>query len=796
MPRQGSPVRVLWITIVVWICVALLLIGSGCVQSPALHVAEARQPATAPAAPRGLADPAKLPEIDRAIDEAIARGDVPGAVLVIGRSDGMLYRKAYGNRAVRPEAVPMTVDTVFDLASLTKPIACATSVMLLVERGKLKLDEPVGTYLPAFANNGKEPITVAQLLLHHSGLIADNHLRDYGDGPAKAIERVNALRPTTQPGTKFIYSDVGYIVLAELVKKVDGRALDVFAREELFRPLGMNDAGYMPPDALRMRSAPTENREGRWMVGEVHDPRAYALGGVAGHAGLFATGDDVARWCRMILRRGELDGRRVLADATVRDMTTPRPLPDKSGNRGYGFDIDTGFSPAPRGERFSRGTTFGHTGFTGTMLWIDPENDAFVVLLTNAVHPEGKGKATPLRRRVSTLAAEALLGPRKIEDAVAQEPVRCGIDVLAADQFKPLANQRIAIITNQTGLDRDGGRTIDVLRTAPGVKVVKLFSPEHGLWGLLDEKVSDSVDPQTGLKVYSLYGKTRKPTAEMLEGVDTVVFDIQDAGTRFYTYVSTMGLCMEACAEHKVTMVVLDRPNPITGLRPDGPIADEKDLGFTAYAPIPVVHGMTVGELARMFNKERGIGCELTVVPMRGWRRDMWFDQTGRMWVNPSPNLRNPTQAVVYPAIGLLEFTNLSVGRGTDQPFEQFGAPWIDARKLAAALNAASLPGLRFTPTTFTPVSSKFNGELCQGVYIAVTDRHAIEPARTGLTIAWHLRALHGEKFEIDKVNTLLKNAAVMKALRETKEPATLSAMWKETLAAFIEIREKYLMYP
>jgi uncharacterized protein YbbC (DUF1343 family) len=312
----------------------------------------------------------------------------------------------------------------------------------------------------------------------------------------------------------------------------------------------------------------------------------------------------------------------------------------------------------------------------------------------------------------------------------------------------------------------------------------------------VDEKVSNTVDPKTGLKVFSLYGPTTRPTDEMMEGVDTIVYDIQDVGARFYTYITTLGYCMEAAARHKARMVVLDRPNPITGLIVDGPLADQDSLGFTAYMPMPVAHGMTVGELASMYNHEMHIGCDLSVVRLEGWKRTMWYDETGLTWVNPSPNMRNLTQALLYPGVCLLEAANVSVGRGTDQPFETFGAPWIDGRKLAGALNGADLPGLRFVPIEFTPASSKFKGQTCQGVYILVTDRSGVEPVRAGLVMAWTLKSLFGEKFQVDRVGHLLRSAEVLDALEKTRRPETLPRLWRGSLVQFKAIREAYLLYP
>ena len=378
---------------------------------------------------------------------------------------------------------------------------------------------------------------------------------------------------------------------------------------------------------------------------------------------------------------------------------------------------------------------------------------------------------------------------------LARADVLCGIDVLERDNYKQLDGRKVAIITNQTGRDRAGRRVVDLLHDAKNLTVVRLFSPEHGLYGKLDEKVGHGVDEKSGLKVYSLYGETKRPTDEMLEGVDTLVFDIQDIGTRYYTYIATMGNCMQEAAKRKIRFVVLDRPNPIGGTRVAGPIAEEKFFGFTAFGPLPVVHGMTAGELAGLFNDEYKIHCDLTVIPCEGWSRDMWFDATDLMWVNPSPNMRNLTQATLYPCVGLLEGTNVSVGRGTDQPFELFGAPWIDGRKLAAALNGANLPGLRFVPIEFTPTSSVHKGKNCQGAYLIVTDRNALQPVTSGLSIAWHLRKLFGDEFKIDDVVKLLQSRAALEAMKSSTDPSTLSTTWKGDLESFRKTRAKYLLY-
>jgi CubicO group peptidase (beta-lactamase class C family) len=355
--------------------------------------------------PAAAVDPVRLARIDEAVKAALEKKELPGAVVLVVQRDRVIFRKAFGHRATQPAAVNMTADTLFDLASLTKPVATATSIMLLVEQGELSLSDRVAKYWPAFGAKGKDKITVEQLLLHTSGLIADNNVADYHDGKAKALERIADLTPTSEPGSRFAYSDVGYIVLGELVERIAGVPLNSFAKKYIFDPLGMKETTFLPDEKLTERAAPTEQRDGHWMKGEVHDPRAYALGGIAGHAGLFSTADDLAIFVRMLLQGGGLDGKRILCPLTVRQMTTPREVP--GGLRALGWDVQTAFS-TNRGDLFPRGESFGHTGFTGTSLWIDPSSATAVIFLSNRVHPDGKGNVTKLRAQVATLAAAAM----------------------------------------------------------------------------------------------------------------------------------------------------------------------------------------------------------------------------------------------------------------------------------------------------------------------------------------------------------------------------------------------------
>lgn len=749
------------------------------------------------------ADSSPLARIDRAVSEAIEQGKMPGAVVLILQHGEIVFRKAYGLRSKQPNATPMTLDTVFDLASLTKPVATATSVLILVEQGRLRFSDRVAQYLPAFGQNSKEKITVEQLLLHTSGLIADNPETDYREGRSKSLEHIYQLTPKAEPGARFVYSDMGYIVLGELVAHLAGVPLDAFAHEHIFAPLRMTDTGFRPSGRQRERAAPANQRNGQWIAGEVHDPRAFQLGGVAGHAGLFSTADDLAVYATMLLRGGEFKGQRILSPLAVRTMTTPRPVP--GGLRAYGWDVDTSYS-INRGELFPRGQSFGHTGFTGTSIWIDPGSETVVIFLSNRLHPDGKGNVTRIRNQVATLAAAAVgneqqsasgnpMTPPSLHTATARVTLT-GIDVLVQEDFRRLQGRRIGLVTNHSGVDRAGRTTIDLLHQAPGVTLVALFSPEHGIRGAVEEKVADSVDEKTGLPIYSLYGQRRKPSAANLKGIDTLLFDIQDVGCRFYTYISTLGYVLESAAEQKLRVVVLDRPNPIGGIVVDGPVLDPGRESFIAYHALPVRHGMTVGELARLFNAERKIGADLEVVPMEGWHRGDFYDRTGLHWINPSPNLRSLTEALLYPGIGMLETTNVSVGRGTDRPFEWVGAPWINGQKLAAALAQENLPGVRFVPLRLTPVASVHKGKVCDGVQMLVDDWARFQPLSTGLAFAAVLRKLYPEAWQIERYDDLLRHRQTWEGLQRGVSWQELQKAWQPERQRFLEIRKRYLIYP
>jgi len=766
-------------------------------------------------------DAERLREIDRTIETAIAEHKLPGGVFHLERGNSV-YEKVYGNRALVPVVEPMTDDTIFDAASLTKVVATTPSIWLLIERGKIELDAPVSRYIPEFRGGWRDEITIRHLLTHTSGLRPDLDLTPTWSGYDTAIRMAIAEEPRQRPGYTFRYSDINFELLGEIVKRVSGDDLDVFAKREIFEPLGMTDSGFRAsvvggreseqttatssttPDTRHptpaSRIAPTEQTPEGMLRGVVHDPTARRMGGVAGHAGLFTTVHDLTLYCRMLLRGGAP----ILKPQTVNMLISVQTPPNVAVRRAGGFDLDSSFS-RPRGEIFPLGS-YGHTGFTGGMMWIDPFSKTFYVFLSNRVHPNGTGDVLRLQIALGTLAAEAARVPRETPaGALSVRPggqvrftfggpdTNNGIDHLEAERYEPLRGMRVGLITNHTGIDRAWNPTIDLLRSAPGVTLVALFSPEHGIRGTVDANVADASDPVSGLPVYSLYGATRKPKAEQLAGLDALVFDIQDVGTRFYTYIATMGLAMEAAAAAHVRFIVLDRVNPIGGADVEGPLLHAEE-SFIAWHSLPIRHGMTVGELARMFNDERHIGADLTVIPLTRWRRELWMDEAGLPWINTSPNMRSVTEAGLYPGIGILE-SAVSVGRGTETPFEVLGAPYIDGASLARELTAMSLPGIRFEAATFTPSTSNFAKQQCGGVRMTITDRRALRPVATGVAIALVLHRLYPNDFALDKLAPLLRDPATLEAIRAGKPLAEIVSMWREDEAAFALRRAKYLLY-
>lgn len=723
------------------------------------------------------------------VRKAVAKGNPPGAVFLI-ESGEKKTTLVEGQRALVPAKEAMTEDTVFDAASLTKVVATLPSVLILMEQGKIELEAEARRYLPEM----RPGITIRHLLTHTSGLKPGIPKEPAWSGYDTGIKLAIELEPDGPPDRFFRYSDINFILLGEIVRRVSGEKLDQFAAKHVFEPLKMDSTRFLPPDDWKQRIAPTEKDENGVMLRSVvHDPTSRKMGGVTGHAGLFTTAGDLAKYSRMILNGG--DG--VLKPETVKLMITPHTIATVYERRGLGWDIDSTFS-RPRGKTFPIGS-FGHTGFTGTSLWIEPQTNTFVIFMSSRLHPNGKGSVRDLYEEIGTAVAKGMTfaaasvppWPR----AETEVPtVLNGIDVLVRRKFADLRGLRVGLITNQTGIDAQRRSTIDLLANAPDVKFKKLFSPEHGIRGELDqEKINNSKDKKTGLPVLSLYGEQRAPTAEQMADLDALVFDIQDIGCRFYTYISTLRVCMEAAAKAKKTLYVLDRVNPIGGIAVEGPAVPDKEA-FTATHAIPLRHGMTAGELAAMMNAERSIGCDLKIVPIEGWRREMLFDQTGLPWTNPSPNMRSLNAALLYPGIGLLEFS-VSVGRGTDTPFEILGAPYVNDMRLSYELNKLGLPGVQFTPVRFTPTTSIFKNEACGGVRIAITNRAALRPVQTGIAIVCTLQRLYPKSFALEKVNTLFNRDASVKAIRTGGTWKKVVEGWTGETEAFETRRSGFLRY-
>jgi SSS family transporter len=852
---------------------------AACAQTPVFLKAVQTSSVT----PGGVA--ATVPDftpITTLLTQAIAAKKLPGAVVLINHNGRTVFEQAYGDRALEPVVEPMTEDTIFDMASLTKCLVTATAIMQLYELHKLDFDDPVAKYLPAFAANGKEGVTIRELLTHYSGLPPDIDLKDpwglAAPDKAEGIRRAMASPLVATPGTHFEYSDINFITLGALVEKLSGQPLDVYAQEHIFTPLKMTHTRYLPvakacgevrvvgsaliarpadavssgpsracgenswkADQLVRNIAPTaHDNEGNVVTnpnfdhllrGTVHDPTTRRMGGVAGHAGVFSTAGDVALFGQALLDR--LAGRPSdfpLGQSTLKLMTQPeqpataasgatvftpdgKPTPGVAA-RGFGWDINSAYS-RPRGEVFPIGS-FGHTGFTGTSLWMDPYSDTVVVLLANAVHPRGNPPISALRGQVATAVAKAL-------HLDSTGVTASGIDVLESTNFSALreaaarhnGHLRIGLLTNQTGLDRQGRRTIDILnKSIPEVELKTLFSPEHGLIGAKDStKIGPESDPATHLPVISLYGakdEQRRPSPEALKDLDAVVIDLQDAGVRFYTYETVMGYFLEAAAQAHIEIIVLDRPNPINGVDVQGPVSDAGAESYIDYMPLPLRHGLTLGELALYFNSEHRlphptsaniqvpIKAQLTVVAMQNWRRSDYFDDTGLPWTNPSPNLRSITAATLYPGVGMMDAANISVGRGTDKPFEQIAAAYINAPQLAAYLTARKIPGVSFAAINFAiPDDSNhypFHGKTVPGIAFTLTDRNALDAPELGIELISALHQLYPE-FALEKTGRLIVNVDTMRALNNKEDPRAIAASWAADLAAFQRRREPYLLY-
>jgi uncharacterized protein YbbC (DUF1343 family) len=718
-------------------------------------------------------------DLDALLADAVATGQTHSAAAVVLRRGKVLYRGAAGGARL---------DSIFDVASVSKVVATTPAVMQLVEQGKIRLDAPLGPKLSLLAGEDKRAITARQLFTHTSGLHSVVWAGKLTDTRAMILERLRRSKMRAAPGERFRYSDLGYILLGELVAHVSGAPLARYTRTKLFEPLGMCNTGYAPPVRLRPRLISPWPRSEPQKPGLVYDPMGARMAGVAGHTGIFSTADDLARFGQMMLRRGKLGGRRVLELGTVMAMTRSYALP---GGRRRGLGWDKPSRGRSSTSRLLSPAAFGHTGFTGTSLWIDPQHELVLVLLTNRTHLEPAPSVVRLRRRLHGLVVSAL-------DRRPARPVRTGLDALVTSGFSALRGRKVGLITNGSARDHRGRWIVDLITAeTSGVEVVAIFAPEHGLKTHLDRKIKDGVlrVGRRTIPVYSLFGSRRRPTAATLAGVETLVFDVGAVGVRYYTYLSTMGQAMEEAARRGLRFVVLDRPNPIGGRALQGPLSLDRRRSSTNYYPLPVRYGMTIGELARLYNRERRIKARLEVVRLSGWRRGQLFGQTGLPWANPSPNIRSWRQALLYGATGLLEGTNLAVGRGTDSPFLHLGAPWINGAALARAINRQRPAGIYAVATAFTPRSSRYKGQRCRGVRLLLLDPRRVNPPALGVAIALALRKLHRDQWDPGKLFRLVRHPATTRAILAGGELRQIVSLWRAGLARFRAIRRRYLLY-
>jgi uncharacterized protein YbbC (DUF1343 family)/CubicO group peptidase (beta-lactamase class C family) len=688
--------------------------------------------------PPGEEDLALWRALDREIEKAMEDGEMSGASLLVGRGPDILYQRVYGHSDITTQE-PLSHEHLFDAASLTKPLVTAMSILLLAQDGLIDLDAPLTKYL---ALPWKVSPTVSQLLSHHGGLrpvVSEEGLPD-------SLMDVELAHP---PGEQFVYSDVGYMLLGRLVEKQSGMPLDEFYQSRVLEPLDLKTATFHPDPAL---CVPTFDVE----PGTVHDPRARRLQGVAGHAGLFANARGIHQ---------QLVGTSRLLTPEWRSLLF-RPC---QGGRTLGLDQETRLSSA-RGERFSPLTSAGHTGFTGTSFWWDEPTGIHVVLMTSRLHPDNEGNVIPLRKAIATRVGDHLLGTM----------VQTGLDRIVDSEFEQLEGKRVGFVVNQTSRDRFGRHLTELLPVDPDFELVSLFTPEHGLLGVRDEKIEHGFHQGLKVPIFSLYGETREPKEEWFRDIDVLVFDLQDVGVRYYTYISTLQACLEVAERTSTQVIVLDRPNPLGGVVVDGQLA--REFSFIACDALPTVHGMTIGEVGLYLNRK--IGADLQVFKMVGWRRDMLWRDTGLALFSPSPNLAELEAIELYPVLGQLEWCDLSVGRGTRSPFRVIGAPYIkDPTSLAKDLNSSLGPELRFQPRYFVPTSSKYEGQLCGGLEVSL--QGVLErPAECGVALAGALQAHYPQHF---KMSDMRRHFGV-ESIRESDLKSSDNDLWRNT-------RDRYLLY-
>lgn len=714
-----------------------------------------------------------VPAIDvsalrNALVESVRISKSPGAVAYVGDREKTYLHEAVGMRQLTPSTLKAEKDTIYDLASLTKVVATTTSLMLLYEAGEIQLDQPVSRYLPIPAFTS---ITLRHCMTHSAGLIAGLPYYKESNTIDEMLQRYAELPLKWQPGTRWLYSDVGYMILGRIVELVAADSLDAFSQKRIFDPLKMTDTGFKPDAARAARCAATEDCpwRGKVMVGEVHDENAFAVGGVAGHAGLFGTAEDLAKFVRAFLSG------QILKDETLAEMTRMPQIPAWPW-QGLGWQLDP-WSSMNSGFLTSR-TAMGHSGWTGTSLWMDWDSGKFAIQLSNTCHPSRSVRDNPDLRRKFYGDVSKVLYP-------ASTNTHSGLDRLMREGYGELRGKNVALLTHHAAVDQLQRHILDVFALAPDVFLKLAYSPEHGIRG--QAEAGETVASERGpIPVISLYGARKKPTADELRQVDWFVIDLQDVGARYYTYAATMKSCLEACAEAGVPVLVLDRPNPAGGAVLEGPIAVNTSSPV-CWGAVPARHGMTLGEIALHFQRTVFAKTKLrvSVSALDNWTPNRIFRECSLPWLPPSPNIPTPESALVYAGTCLFEGTNLNEGRGTESPFELIGAPWLDANAVLAALDRDAMEGFAIEATQYTPVSipgkaskPRFQDERCKGLRITLRDPRQARPFSLTLALLETIRRIHPREFEWTSSFDVLAGSEHLRQQIEQGQP------WKQIIAS------------
>ena len=719
--------------------------------------------------------------LKKSLELAVERSGAPGAVACVGIDGSRIMAEAFGSRILHPHREAATLDTIYDLASLTKMVATTTAVMLLRDDGKLNLDDSVSKYIPL---PNLDRFKIRHLITHTTGLPAWRPWYMEVSGFLDYLEHISDAAEVAVPDRARTYSDMGFILLRRVVEEAAQDTLNDFCHRRIFAPLKMNDTLFNPPEKLHARCAPTEycSWRHRALRGEVHDENASSIGGVSGHAGLFSTIFDLEKFCVALLN-GEIHSK-----ATLEEMTAIGKIPFYPW-QGIGWWVDA-WAIGANGYLPSR-TAFGHTGFTGTGIWMDRESKLYAILLSNTCHPSREERDNTALRRTFYSGVSSVFYPRTCN-------AHTGLDRLLRNKFKEVQGKRLALLTNSAAVDQLGRPIRDVFALDKSLQLQYLYSPEHGLYG--QAEAGEQVDSEKGsTPVISLYGKRKKPGTEELSQVDLFVIDLPDIGARYYTYMATMKDCLIACAESNTPVLVLDRPNPVGGLISEGPIAAVTGSAVCT-APIPIRHGMTLGELALYFQKTllKKKELSLSILKAENWWSDLQAPECSLPWQPPSPNIPNADTALMYIGTCLFEGLNINEGRGTETPFLVCGAPWLDADAVIDAIPKADCDGCTLESVLYLPKpisgkasNPKYKDKLCRGIQFTITDRYRLRPFTVALSVICAIHRHHKE-LEFDPFfDTLAGGSWLRKQIQDGRSASDITQEIASSLVKFDEERPR-----